>query len=157
MRRLVTGLLGILVLAIGSAAEDRPADLAISASGAAAHGEPMALACTLTLAVVPSNTYLGRCQLTVGSDHVTLTGLPAEGQRLVTVVLTGAVGLRGVAEAGTGRFAPFVSHGAAGFPVDVQIDPLGRAWALRGALPGGGTQVVAAGALTKGSVAFAVQ
>lgn len=150
---------GLTVLGGVSAApsEERPADLAIAATGAAAQGEPMALACALTLATVPSNTYLGRCQLTVGPDQVTLAGLPAEGQRLVSVVLTGAVGLRGMAEAGTGRFAALVSHGAAGFPVDLQVDPLGRAWALRGALPGGGSQVVAAGGLAKASVAFAVQ
>ena len=138
-------------------AQDRPADLTVAATGAAAAGEPMAMACALTLATVPSNTYVGRCRITVGGDALTLTGLPAEARRLVTVVLTGAVSLRGVAEEGTGRFAALVAHGAAGFPLDVQIDPLGRAWTIRGALPGGGSQVVAVGGLTTGSVTFAVQ
>jgi hypothetical protein len=117
----------------------------------------MTVACALTLAAVPSNQYVGRCRLILGGDALTVGGLPVDPARLVTVVLNGAVTLRGVAEEGTGQFGPLVQHGSAGFPLQVHLDPLGRAWVIRSDLPGGGSQTVASGALTRGTVTFAIQ
>lgn len=138
--------------------QGRPADLLVTGAGTSAAGQAMTVACALTLAAVPSNQYLGRCRITLGGDVLTLGGLPGgDAAKLLTVVLNGAVTLRGVAEEGTGQFGRLVQHGSAGFPLQVLLDPLGRAWVIRSDIPGGGSQTVASGALTRGTVIFAVQ
>jgi hypothetical protein len=157
MRRLLIGLLGLFLVAAGSAAQDRPADLRLAGAGAAADGQAMALDCVLSFAIVPSNTFVGHCKVTLGPDQLTLGVGPPAVSRPVTVVLNGALTVRGLAEAGTGPFAPLVPQSAAGFPVDLRVDPLGRAWLIRAELPGGGSRIVAAGSLATGTVGLHMQ
>ena len=112
-------------------------DLVVMATGADAGGEPMTLACELDFAAVPSNRFTGACQISVGPDHVLLGGMDVDGVPILTVVLNGEVTVHGVAQAASGRFRQLESDGSAGFPMLIEIDPLSRAWAIRGDTPGG--------------------
>ena len=135
-------------------AQTPPPDLAIGLAGSDATGQPLDLVCALTFSASPANTFVGRCQVTVGGDRLLVDGLAGEGNRLLSVVLNGSVAFQGVAVEGTGRFGPLVGRGAVGFPVLVQIDPFGRAWSITSAVPGGGTQAIAQGFLGKGTLSF---
>ena len=132
------------------------ADLVVRATGADAGGEPMSLSCDLGFASLPSNLFVGECRVTVGQDHVSLGGMEADGVLLLTVVLTGELTVHGVAQAGSGRFSQVVSDGTSGFPMWIEIDPLSRAWVIRGDAPDGARQTIGRGSLNEGLINLAV-
>lgn len=146
-----------LAQALPSEGQARQADLRINATGTALNGDLMRIACDLDFHSVPSNTFEGACRITVGADELTFVGLDGDRQRLPTVVLNGRVTIRGIAEVGHGRFKPLADHGLAGLPLSVEIDPLGRAWLIRGDTPGGGSETVTSGVLTAGSVVIGIR
>ena len=155
MRWVPIGLLSVLVVVTGSmvSGEGRPrrADLTLTATGADRSGDPMAVACDLLFASVPSNLFRGQCRATVGPDHVMIGGSAMDAQKLLSVVLNGRLTVRGVAEEGSGRFAPSVEAMAQGFPLHLHIDPLAREWAIRADLPEG-ARTLASGALSDGTI-----
>jgi hypothetical protein len=152
------GLLALLAVALtlggGIEATDGRgrSDLVVMATGADAGGEPMTLSCDLAFAAVPSNRFTGGCQITVGPDHVSLGGMDVDGVPLLTVVLNGEVTVQGLAQAGSGRFRQVVSDGQSGFPMLLEIDPLSRAWVIRGDAPDGPRQTISGGRLIDGAI-----
>ena len=152
--------LAVAALTVGggleAAAGGRAADLVVMATGADAGGEPMTLACELDFAAVPSNRFTGACQISVGPDHVLLGGMDVDGVPILTVVLNGEVTVHGVAQAASGRFRQLESDGSAGFPMLIEIDPLSRAWAIRGDTPGGPRQTISRGRLSEGAIDLAM-
>lgn len=161
MRRMAMMMvLGVIALALGGAGgagAESGGDVSIAATGTTSTGDLMTLTCDLHLLVVPSNSFGGGCNLTAGSDQLAIAGLGANGQRAITAVLDGRVTLRGIAEAGTGRFFVLVGDGLVGFPLHLRLDPLGRAWVIERDVPGGGTETVAGGRLSEGTVVFAIR
>jgi hypothetical protein len=156
------GLLALLVVALtvggGLEATAGPghSDLVVMATGADADGEAMTLSCDLALAAVPSNRFTGGCQISVGPDHLLIGGMDVDGAPLLTVVLNGALTVHGVAQTGSGRFRQAASDGIAGFPMLIEIDPLSRAWAIRGDSPGGPRQTISRGRLSEGAIDLAM-
>ncbi len=122
----------------------------LEGTGVTSAGEPMRVACELAFAAVPSNEFLGECWIGVGGDELTLTPLAEDGRAVLTAVLNGSIIVRGGAGVGTGRFLELMLGSAAGFPVDLEIDPLARTWAVRGHGPGEGGGVVVSGLLVGG-------
>jgi hypothetical protein len=159
MKRLFLAAL-VMALALGEALETTAdagrSDLAVMVTGVDAGGEPMALSCELALAAVPSNLFVGECQITVGQDHVSLGGMDVDGVALLTVVLNGDLTVHGVAQSGSGRFRQPVTEGIAGFPMWIEIDPLSRAWVIRGDAPGGLRQTISRGRLDQGAINLAL-
>ncbi len=159
-RMVMMVVLGAIALALGGApgaGAGGGGDVSIAATGTASTGELMSLTCDLHLLVVPSNRFGGGCTVTVGNDQLAIVGLGADGQRAITAVLDGRVTLRGVADAGTGRFFLLAGDGLAGFPLHLRLDPLGRAWGIERNVPGGGSETVAGGRLSEGTVVFAIR
>jgi len=150
----------VLALTLGAwleaAAGRGQSDLVVRATGADVGGEPMTLSCDLGFASLPSNLFVGECRITVGRDHVSLGGMEADGVLLLTVVLSGELTVHGVAQAGSGRFSQVVSDGTAGFPMWIEIDPLSRAWVIRGDAPDGARQTLGRGSLSEGLINLAV-
>ena len=72
----------------------------------------------------------------------------------MTVVLDGHVIVRGGAVTATGRFEELLQRSQSGFPVYVEVDPLGRSWAVRGHGGNGDVKTVARGRMTEGAVHF---
>jgi hypothetical protein len=131
-------------------------DLVVMASGADVGGEPMTLSCELAFAAVPSNRFTGECQISVGPDHVLLGGIEVDGVPLLTVVLNGELTVHGLAQVGSGRFRQLANNGIAGFPMIIEIDPLSRAWAIRGDAPDGPRQTISRGSLHEGAINLAL-
>lgn len=152
VRRLIMIVVAVLGSASSAVGQGRPADLRVAATGVAADGAAMTLACSLRFLSVPSNLFVGTCRLSVGRNHLTLAGRAADRDRAPAVVLHRGLTVRGIAEGATGRFASLSDHGASGFPVDLQVDPIARTWSLRGERPGGGAELEASGVLTTGSI-----
>ena len=154
------GFLALVVAALTGggleAAAGGRADLVVMATGADAGGEPMTLACELDFAAVPSNRFTGACQISVGPDQVLLGGMDVDGVPVLTVVLNGEVTVHGVAQAASGRFRQLESDGSAGFPMLIEVDPLSRAWAIRGDTPGGSRQTISRGRLSEGAINLAM-
>jgi hypothetical protein len=154
----ITGILGSLAVGLlvvsetGAQGGHQGPDLVVTASGSAADGELMTLACGLSFAVVPSNTFLGQCRVTVGADQMALAGLDVDGAQQLTVVLNGEVTVRGAARSATGRFQRLVGNGQVGFPVYLHVDPLSRAWSIRADTPSGTRQIVSSGLLADGTI-----
>ena len=137
-RGLVALIVGALIVGGGlEPASGSGPDLVVVATGADAAGEPMTLSCGMAFAAVPSNRFTGGCQISVGRDHVLLGGMDVDGVPLLTVVLNGGLTVHGVAQAGSGRFRQAATDGIAGFPMLIEIDPLSRAWVIRGDVPDG--------------------
>jgi hypothetical protein len=131
-------------------------DLVVMTSGADAGGEPMTLSCELAFAAVPSNRFTGGCQISVGPDHLLLGGMEVDGVSLLTVVLNGELTVHGVAQVGSGRFRQLAKDGIAGFPMMIEIDPLSRAWAIRGDAPDSPRQTISRGRLNAGAINLAL-
>jgi hypothetical protein len=131
-------------------------DLVVMATGADTGGEPMTLSCELAFAAVPSNRFTGGCQISVGRDHVALGGMDVDGVPVVTVVLNGELTVSGVAQSGSGRFRRLASDGIAGFPMLLEIDPLSRAWVIRGDAPDGASPTISRGRLNEGAINLAI-
>ncbi len=155
MRGIKTAALAIVlvVLAVASAHATR-GDVRIGANGVESSGARMQLACELDFVSVPSNVFAGACRISVGGDELVLAGSDPDRQRGPTALLNGRLTIRGFADSATGRFAPLVERGALGFPVFLEIDPLGRAWSIRADAPGGTSETVTSGAITGGRIFF---
>jgi hypothetical protein len=135
-----------------TAATNRQDDVVVAGQGTSSDGEAMQVTCRLGLAVVPSNVFVGQCVVTVGADRLTLAGSDTEGNERLNVVLDGQVIVRGAAVKGTGRFQDLVASSQSGFPVHMEMDPLGRGWAIRGHGSDGRTLTVIRGSLSQGTV-----
>jgi hypothetical protein len=135
-----------------TAATSRQDDVVVVGQGTSSDGEAMQVTCRLGLAVVPSNAFVGECVLTLGADRLTVAGLDAEEQDRLNVVLDGQVIVRGTVVKGTGRFQELAAGGQSGFPVHVEMDPLGRGWTIRGHGSDGSTLPVIRGSLSQGAV-----
>jgi hypothetical protein len=156
-RGLVALIVGALIVGGGlEPASGSGPDLVVVAAGADAAGEPMTLSCGMAFAAVPSNRFTGGCQISVGRDHVLLGGMDVDGVPLLTVVLNGALTVHGVAQAGSGRFRQAATDGIAGFPMLIEIDPLSRAWVIRGDVPDGVRQTISRGTLNDGAINLAM-
>jgi len=157
-RRLaIWGVVAAMAVATGGTAAAGPGDMTVELVGTEAAGEAVSATCELRPVSPPSNTFTGDCDVTVGSERLSISGLDASGQPLLSVVLNGRITIRGVAEAGSGRFQQLVSDGLGGFPVYLHIDPFGRAWGLERDVPAGGTEAVAQGRISRGSVVLGIQ
>lgn len=154
MRRITTVALAsvLAVAAAGAAAQTKPADLEISASGTETSGAAMRLDCDLDFVAVPSNVFVGGCRLTVGGDELVLGARDPDRQRVPTALLNGRLTIRGFADSATGRFAPMVERDAEGFPVFLEVDPLARLWAIRAGASGAAGEPVTSGVITSGRV-----
>jgi hypothetical protein len=154
MRWIGTAALAIVLVAAApeARAQRNTADLRIGVSGTDPSGAVMRTACDLDFVSVPSNVFEGPCRVIVGSDELVLVGRDADRQRVPTLLLNGVVTIRGFLESGTGSFASLADGGRAGFPVYLEIDPLGRAWSIRADTPAGGTETVSSGVVTGGRI-----
>ncbi len=130
------------------------ADLVVTGRGATSKAEPATLRCELKLVATPSNVFVGQCLVEVGPDQLVLGGLAIDGAEPMTVVLDGNVIVRGGAVTATGRFEELLQSSQSGFPVYVEVDPLGRSWAVRGNGGNGAVETVARGRMTEGAVHF---
>src|SRR5262245_28497476 len=133
----------VLVLAAMLAPRTARADVTLQIAGSDAKGHAMRGSCALRPLSPPSNTFLGRCELSVGAESLVIAGLDVDGQSVLSAVLDGRITIRGVPRSTSARFEQMASDGAAGFPIYLHIDPFGRAWALERDLPGGGRALVA--------------
>ena len=129
-------------------------DLILTGRGATSKAEPATLRCELRLMATPSNVFDGRCVVAVGPDQLVLGSLAIDGAEPMTVVLDGHVIVRGGAVTATGRFEELLERSQSGFPVYVEVDPLGRSWAVRGHRGNGNVKTVARGRMTEGTVQF---
>jgi hypothetical protein len=157
MRTILTILITVALVTAASS-ETRPsagAGLRIAVTGTTAHGDAMRTDCRLSFVEQPSNRFDGACRITVGVDELALAAIDPE--RSPTVVLNRAVTLRGFAVYSGGRFAEFADSGAEGFPLYLELDPLGHRWTVRADRPGGGSEIVIDGALTGGTIVFAIR
>ena len=130
------------------------ADLVVAGRGATSKAEPATLRCDLNRVTTPSNVFVGRCLVEVGPDQLVLGSLAVDGAEPMTVVLDGHVIVRGGAVTATGRFEELLQRSQSGFPVYVEVDPLGRSWAVRGDGGNGDVKTVARGRMTEGAVHF---
>jgi hypothetical protein len=130
------------------------ADLLVAGRGATYKAESATLRCDLNRVTTPSNVFAGRCLVEVGPDQLVLGNLGVNGAEPMTVVLDGHVIVRGGAVTATGRFEALLQRSQSGFPVYVEVDPLGRSWAVRGHGGNGDVETVASGRMTEGVVHF---
>jgi hypothetical protein len=159
MRRLVRVLAAVATGAALSAGVQGSAraDLTLEVAGSDLKGERMQGSCTLRPLSPPSNTFTGRCELTLGGEPLTVSGLDFNGEAALSAVLDGRLTIRGRAESAGKRFADLASDGKAGFPLYLHIDPFGRAWKLERDVPGGSREPVAGGAISAGKVGLDLQ
>ncbi len=153
MTHLVRIIVVILIAAFPARAAPQ-ADLVVTGRGATSEAEPATLGCELNLVATPSNVFVGRCMVEVGLDQLVLGGLAIDGAEPMTVVLDGHVIVRGGAVTATGRFEELLQRSQSGFPVYVEVDPLGHSWAVRGYGGNGDVETVARGRMTEGAVHF---
>ena len=145
----------IVTLPAGAAPPgSQQADLVVTGRGATSSAESATLRCDLNLVATPSNVFVGRCLVEVGSDQLVLGDLAIDGAERMTVVLDGQVIVRGGAVTATGRFEELLERSQSGFPVYVEVDPLSRSWAVRGYGGNGNVKTVARGRMTEGAVHF---
>src|SRR5262245_32709736 len=100
--------LGGIVIAVAMVVAGAPsaarADVTMRLIGADVNGERMQGSCELRTLSPPSNTFVGRCEVVVGGERLTLAGLDFNGQPALSAVLNGRITIRGVAGAASGRF-----------------------------------------------------
>jgi hypothetical protein len=160
MRRSLRGLRGV-VIAVAAVAAGAPgvarADMTMVMAGTDLKGDRMRVSCKLLPASPPSNTFTGRCEVTVGAERLAIAGLDVNGESVLSAVLDGRITIRGRAESASGRFLQMVVDGADGFPVYLHIDPFGRAWALQRDVPGGGREALTGGRISEGSLGLVIQ
>jgi hypothetical protein len=157
MTRLGRIIVAILIAAWPAGAAppgSQQADLVVTGQGATSDAEPTTLRCELNLVTTPSNVFVGRCLVEVGPEQLVLGDLAVDGAEPMTVVLDGHVIVRGGAVTATGRFQELLQSSQSGFPVYVEVDPLGRSWAVRGHGGNGDVETVAGGRMTEGAVHF---
>ncbi len=157
MTHLALIIVAILIAALPARAAppgSQQADLLVTGRGATSKAEPATLRCELNLVAPPSNVFVGRCLVEVGPDQLVLGDLAVDGAEPMTVVLDGHVIVRGGAVTATGRFEELLERSQSGFPVYVEVDPLGRSWAVRGHRGNGNVKTVARGRMTEGAVHF---
>jgi hypothetical protein len=155
MTHLALILVGILIAALPARAAppgSKQADLLVTGRGATSGAEPATLRCELNLSSPSNVSSVGLVE--VGPDQLVLGGLAIDSAEPMTVELDGHVIVRGGAVTATGRFEELLERSQSGFPVYVEVDPLGRSWAVRGHRGNGNVKTVARGRMTEGAVHF---